>query len=130
MHYNIGWLANLLLTDTLDGLLEHFRDDYFTKAAGSGLSVFREMLDHIKIRATEEVAKAAAGNERSGKEVMMLLLKERGNEFEITEEVVKAAAGNGSSGKEVMMLLLEEPGNEIEITEEVVKAAAANNGSG
>jgi hypothetical protein len=43
---------------------------------------------------TKEVVKAAAGNKRSRKEVIMLLLKKRGGSVLITEEVVKAAAGN------------------------------------
>jgi formylmethanofuran dehydrogenase subunit D len=113
--------------------------------------------DEVKI--TEEVVKAAAGNWRSGKEVIALLLDQRsdriivtpqlvqahaklfdalamkkllmqrGDEVKITKEVVKAAAGNGSSGKEVMALLLDQRGGEIKITEEVVKAAAGNLGS-
>jgi hypothetical protein len=84
--------------------------------------------DEIKI--TEEVVKAAARNERSGKEVMSLLLEQRGDEIKITEEVVRAAARNGRSGKEVISLLLEQRGDEIKITEEVVKAVAGNGRSG
>jgi hypothetical protein len=84
--------------------------------------------DEIKI--TEEVVKAAARNERSGKEVMSLLLEQRGDEIKITEEVVRAAARNGRSGKEVINLLLEQRGDEIKITEEVVEAAAENYESG
>lgn len=40
---------------------------------------------------TEEVVKAAVGNGRNGKEVMMLLLEQRGADMVITKEVVKAA---------------------------------------
>jgi len=47
---------------------------------------------------TEEVFKAAAGNRRNGKEVMMLLLEKRGADVVITEEVIKAAAGNWRNG--------------------------------
>ena len=47
---------------------------------------------------TEEVIKAAAANEESGKEVMMLLLEKRGADVVITEEVIKAAAGNWRNG--------------------------------
>lgn len=41
------------------------------------------------------------------KDVMSLLLEQRGDEIKIAEEVVKAAAGNERSGKEVMSLLLD-----------------------
>ncbi|KAH6661558.1 hypothetical protein B0J14DRAFT_459099, partial [Halenospora varia] len=44
----------------------------------------------------EEVVKAIAG--KFGKEVMMVLLEQRGADVVITEEVVKAAAGNHWSG--------------------------------
>ncbi|RYP43836.1 hypothetical protein DL768_009643 [Monosporascus sp. mg162] len=84
--------------------------------------------DRVKI--TEEVVKAAAGNENSGKEVMALLFKQRGDEVKITEEVVKAAAGNESNGKGVMELFLDQRGDEVKITEEVVKAAAGNRSCG
>ena len=44
---------------------------------------------------SEEVVKAAAGNSRNGKEVMTLLLEQRGADMMITEEVVKAAVTCG-----------------------------------
>jgi hypothetical protein len=47
-----------------------------------------------EVKITEEVVKAAAGNERRGKEVRRLLLDRRGDEEKITKEVGKAAAGN------------------------------------
>ena len=53
------------------------------------------------------MVKAAVGNEGSGREVIMLLLNQRGDEIKITEEVVKAAVGNEWSGIEVMTLLLD-----------------------
>jgi hypothetical protein len=76
------------------------------------------------------VVKAAAGNDRYGKEVMALLLDQRGADIVITEEVVKAAVGNYSNGKEVMALLLDQRGADVVITEEVVKAAVGNYGNG
>ena len=83
---------------------------------------------HTKIR--KEVVKAAAGNEGNGKEVMTLLLEQRGADVVITEEVVKAAARNEGNGKEVMTLLLEQRGADVVITEEIMKAAARNGRSG
>ena len=47
---------------------------------------------------SEEVVKAAAGNEENGKEVMTLLLEQRGADVMITEGVVKAAATCGQDG--------------------------------
>ena len=96
--------------------------------AGCIALLLKQRRDQVKI--TEEVVKAAAGNLRSGKEVMELLLRQRGDEVKITEKVVKAAAGNWRSGKEVMELLLRQRGDEVKITEKVVKAAAGNRTSG
>ncbi|EDP47063.1 hypothetical protein AFUB_102360 [Aspergillus fumigatus A1163] len=79
---------------------------------------------------TEEVVKAAAGNEEGGERVMALLLEKRGGEVMISKEVVRAAAGNEWSGEKVLALLVEERGDEVMITEEVLKAAAGNEGSG
>jgi hypothetical protein len=59
------------------------------------------------------VVKAAAGNYENGKEVMRLLLEQRGADIQIIEEVVKTAAGNYRNGKEVMMLLLEQQGADV-----------------
>lgn len=49
---------------------------------------------------TEGVVQAAAGNKRSGTEVMTLLLDKRGSEVVVTERVVQAAAGNERNGTE------------------------------
>ena len=45
------------------------------------------------------MVKAAAKNRISGKEIIILLLNQRGDEFKITKEVVKAAAKNKDGGK-------------------------------
>ncbi|KAH1809920.1 hypothetical protein KXX35_007109, partial [Aspergillus fumigatus] len=83
-----------------------------------------------EVMITEEVVKAAAGNEEGGERVMALLLEKRGGEVMISKEVVRAAAGNEWSGEKVLALLVEERGDEVMITEEVLKAAAGNEGSG
>jgi hypothetical protein len=70
------------------------------------------------------VVKAAACNRKSGNEVMMLLLEQRGGEVVITEEVVKAAAGNENIREAVLVVLLAQRGAEVDITEKVVKTAA------
>lgn len=75
---------------------------------------------------TEGVIKAAAGNTKSGKQMMWLLLSHQGSELRITEEVVRAAAGNATNGEQVMQFLLDQRGTGLKITEEVVEAAAGN----
>lgn len=60
--------------------------------------------DEVEI--TEEVVKAAAGNEGNGEELMALLLEKRGDNVEVTGEVIKAAAGNEYCGEKIMTFLL------------------------
>ncbi|KAJ4176395.1 hypothetical protein NW755_014436, partial [Fusarium falciforme] len=86
---------------------------------GSGDILQWHFNNGIPFEVTEEVVKAAAENEESGKEILALLLDKRGTEIQITEEVVKAAAENEESGKEILALLLDKRGTEIQITEEV-----------
>ncbi|KAK8144783.1 hypothetical protein G3M48_005358 [Beauveria asiatica] len=92
-------------------------------------TVVRVLLD-LGSLLTRNSTLLAAGNGANAKEVMALLLQQRGSEITITEEVVAAAAGNWRNGKEVMALLLKQRGNEITITEEVMNAAAGNWGNG
>ncbi|QVM13334.1 hypothetical protein D8B26_007942 [Coccidioides posadasii str. Silveira] len=124
----------------LKALLEHEKGiqfkisgDIVEKIAGMHhYSMMNLLLDQrgADIIITEEVLKAAAGNEKSGKEMMALLLNQQDAHIKITEEVLKAAAGNEKSGKEMMALLLNQQDAHIKITEEVVKAAARNWHSG
>ncbi|KAM0168180.1 hypothetical protein ACHAPF_011256 [Botrytis cinerea] len=127
------WLAKVLTNMIPNSLTNELGDSYIFFAARSSLYVFQELLNPLyskRVVITEDVVTAAAGNWNNGKEVMKLLLEQRGAEVLITEEVVKAAVGNESNGKEVMKLLFEQRGAEVLITEEVVKAAAGNWSSG
>ncbi|CRG84038.1 hypothetical protein PISL3812_01380 [Talaromyces islandicus] len=81
-----------------------------------------------KIRITENMMKAAAGNKKSGKEIITLLLNQQ-DQVPITEDVMKAAAANEHSGKDIIMFLLDRR-DRIPITEDVMKAAAANEQGG
>jgi hypothetical protein len=83
-----------------------------------------------RLKVTEEVVKAAAGNAKSGKQVMKLLLDRRGDEVKITEEVVNAAARNSESGPQIIKLLFDRRGDEVKITYKVRKAAEENTRSG
>ncbi|KAK4087020.1 hypothetical protein Purlil1_8539 [Purpureocillium lilacinum] len=95
-------------------------------------TIFLQLFDKrgAEIQITEGVVRTAAGNSRSGQEIVALLLDKRGPEIQITEEVVEAAAGNYGSGKEILALLLDKRGAEIQITEGVVRTAAGNSRSG
>jgi hypothetical protein len=100
IHYDMGWLASLLLNQISSDLSETFKDDCLVQAAASGPRVLYALLEHAtikQIRVTGKVVKAAAGNWRNGKEVMALLLDQRGPEVKITEDVVKEAASNEST---------------------------------
>ena len=103
-------------------LLEQRAEEVLIAAARSGKEVMAVLLEQggAKVKVTEEVVKAAVGNNCSGNEVIGLLLEQQREEVNITEEVFIAAA---QSGKEVMAVLLEQGGAKVKITEEVVKAA-------
>ncbi|KAH8592640.1 hypothetical protein B0O99DRAFT_716475, partial [Bisporella sp. PMI_857] len=127
------WLVNIVFSEHSASFQINLMTTNLVKAAAGGANIFELLLDlgiEDILFIAKDVVKAAAGNWRSGKEVMMLLLEKQGYQVQITLEVVKAAAGNWRSGKEVMMLLLEERGDQVQITREVVKAAAENWGSG
>src|SRR5438874_9170488 len=79
------------------------------------------------VQITEEVVKAAVGND-NGKEVMALLLDWRGADVQITEEVVALIAERFDH--EVMTLLLDQQGADVQITEEGLEARGGRNNNG
>ncbi|TEY32598.1 hypothetical protein BOTCAL_0717g00010 [Botryotinia calthae] len=127
------WLAKILTNMIPNSLTKELGDSYIFPIAESSLYVFQELLNSLyseMVLITRDEVEAVAGNEESGKEMMMLLFEKRGADVVITEEVMEAAVGNKESGEEVMMLLLEKRGAEVVITKEVVRAAARNERSG
>jgi DNA polymerase III delta prime subunit len=115
----------------------HFRTGYGVTPLEEGArhgkistvgTLLRYMSEKESIRPT--VIKAAARNSENGRDIMRLLLEQRGDQIQITEDVVTAAAGNESSGEDIMALLLKERGHQIQITEDILKAAAGNESSG
>jgi hypothetical protein len=76
--------------------------------------------DRVKIKITEEVIEAAAGNFDHGKEVVAFLLENQEKSLSITKRAVEIAAGNWGCGKGILALLLEERGGDIPITEEAL----------
>ncbi|WYZ35532.1 hypothetical protein EsH8_X_000179 [Colletotrichum jinshuiense] len=96
------------------------------RAAGSkSLRVISLLLD-LGGDMSAQVVEAAARNENKGKEVMALLLNQRGDQITITKEVVEAAAENHNKdkGKEVITLLLNWQGNQATVTKEIVSTIA------
>ncbi|GFF33211.1 vegetative incompatibility protein HET-E-1, partial [Aspergillus udagawae] len=102
-----------------DGVLidRHFRTRY-------GVTPLEEGARHGKISTVGTLLS------ENGRDIMRLLLEQRGDQIQITEDVVTAAAGNESSGEDIMALLLKERGHQIQITEDILKAAAGNESSG
>ncbi|KAJ6789339.1 hypothetical protein PWT90_08994 [Aphanocladium album] len=80
-------------------------------AAGRGHSdVVRILLGPGSVM-TRYAILAAAANPKNGKEVMSVLLDQRGDDITITQEVIEAVAKNKLNGKEVLQLLLERRGH-------------------
>lgn len=131
----VAWIAKSFNEEVMMLLLDQRGDEIkiteeVAKAAvgneGSGREVMTLLLDQRDVPITEGVVKVAAGNKMCGKEIMTLLLDRRGGNVPITEGVVKAAVGNWGCGKEIITLLLDRRGRDVPITEGVVKAAAGN----
>jgi hypothetical protein len=101
-------------------------------AQAGSLSVMHILLRRMMVgsKISKRVLHAAARNSNKGKDIIALLLDQRGDQVQITQDVVKAAAGNEQSGTDIMTLLLERRGDQIQITQDVVVAAAANWKSG
>jgi CheY-specific phosphatase CheX len=74
------------------------------------------------------VVNVAAGNWVSGKEVMQLLLEQKGADIQITPQVVRAIAK--CFDVKTMQMLLEQKRANIQITPQVVEVAAENHESG
>ncbi len=99
------------------------------QAVRSGYPEIVSILLDLGGKVTTLVVKAAAGNYKSGKELMALLLDRQADDIIITADIVEIAAGNYVSGKEVIGLLLDRWAD-ILITEDMVKAAARNDRCG
>ncbi|KAL6229197.1 hypothetical protein BDW75DRAFT_250010 [Aspergillus navahoensis] len=84
----------------------------------------------VGLKVSCNVCRAVASTWKNGKDIMALLLDQRGDQIQIAEDVLKAAAGNLKSGKDIMTLLLDRQGDQIQITEDVAKAAAGNEMNG
>ena len=82
-----------------------------------GYTVFRMLIKHFrrKIKITEEIVKAAAGNRDS--DAMEILFHRFGDSVRLTKEVVEVAAAHPN----VMKCLRQHRGDEVKIYEEVVK---------
>ena len=163
IHFDIGWLAELLLNREPCGISDDFERNCLSQAAKHKGAVLEVLLKHeiglaltvtdavvrataefqhfrmmkllldrrgADVQITDKVVEAAAGNGRSGKDIITLLLDRRGADVQITEKAVEVAAGNDWSGKDIITLLLDRRGADVQITEGVIVAAAGNGRSG
>ncbi|RYP17690.1 hypothetical protein DL765_004368 [Monosporascus sp. GIB2] len=144
---DIGWIAGLLDKEAVELLLGRLDQTVnrvsiaqkaIIRTAGlvdkDAVKLLLDLLDQTGTEApiTEDVVKAAAGNETNGIEVMKLLmdrLDRTGNKVPITEDAIQAATGNRNDGEVMIKLLfdrLDQTGKELPITEDAIKAAAGN----
>ncbi len=73
----------------------YYRTTFYTAITKGYLEMLGILLEpNNKVEITEEMVKAAAGNEESGETIVQLLLEKYGDDVKITEEVVKAATEN------------------------------------
>jgi NACHT domain-containing protein len=98
----------VFLDKIMPGTIIHWRVSVTAASAKNAKEMMKLLLDRggDRIQITEDVVKAAAGNQGNGRQVMALLLDRRGDQVQITKDVVKAAASNRGNGREVMKLLL------------------------
>ncbi|KAL2827287.1 hypothetical protein BJY01DRAFT_241193 [Aspergillus pseudoustus] len=80
------------------------------------------------IRCVEDIAAAAAGNQKAGWQIFRLLV-DRGLEIPASETVWKAAAGHEKYGRKMIGKLLDQQGKVLD-SEETILAAARNTGTG
>jgi hypothetical protein len=113
--------------DTAEDILSHAAANW-----SSGVRVFRFVVDENKdlvakiIPESEKIAEVVAGNWKSGKSVLDLLL--RRFKLCVTEKVLLACAKNPYAGADIMKVLLRSyPG---QVSTDVLKAAAENFGCG
>ncbi|RFU32693.1 hypothetical protein B7463_g3641, partial [Scytalidium lignicola] len=86
------------------------------------------LIYHRETQITEEIIRAAAGNEEDGEGVIKLLLKQaRG--VRITEDALKAAVGNRKKGKQVTRQLMTHQ-QDLHISPSVIQQAVKNSGCG
>ncbi|KAL7808696.1 hypothetical protein V8C26DRAFT_412898 [Trichoderma gracile] len=73
----------------------------------------------------EDVISGAAANQTAGREVMALLLNQRGAQVRITDSTMVAATAN-PNGRDVIELFLDKRGEAIHITESTIRLALSN----
>jgi ankyrin repeat protein len=74
----------------------------------------------LEVPLSEDMIKGAVANERSGRDIMSLLLQKRRSEVKVTEEVVRGAEANSRSGRAIINLLLQECESGFKVTEKVL----------
>jgi ankyrin repeat protein len=133
LHYDIGWLAKLLLDNSVAELPNDFPRDYFSDVARypNSRKVLRVWLAHESCMCFPLESRDVEAIARSQDHTMFeLLLKTRGQDIRITSDVMAAAADNSSHAKKVTETILQNGGDSTLITSDVLEIAARNWSSG
>ncbi|KAK1654096.1 heterokaryon incompatibility protein-domain-containing protein [Colletotrichum phormii] len=157
--YSGGKVMELLIREQANMVVTERLVKFIARNFGS--DCLRLLLDrrYREVVITEKIIEAAAGNRKSGAQIiellldgrtiidvtesflvalfsnfnsncLKLLLDRRGGEVNITDKVVEAAARNRESGAQIIELLLDRRGGEVNITDKVVEDATRNRESG
>lgn len=109
-------------TVVTDKIMEHLVDSFDDDALRRLLQTHKG-----KARITENTVIKIAKNKEKRQHLLLLVLKELGEDFQITEEILRAILRTEDAENEVLKFLLTERNYEIHMTEECWKAAADNN---
>jgi hypothetical protein len=130
IEYDIGWLARLLLDNSVAELPNDFPKNCLSIAASAlrGHHVLRVMLVHsfpkLRKRSIESIART------QNHTTFLILIMMRRQDVRINGDVAAAAADNLHHAKEVMELLLLYGGDSIQINSDLFEKAARNPYSG
>jgi ankyrin repeat protein len=112
--------------ETMSKLLENLTSrnvaSFLKLAETSDMSEVDRFLNRrgLEVPLSEDMIKAAAGNEKNGRDIMRLFFKKRGREVKVTDGVMEAAVRSVTSGRDIISLLLQKHGSEVSVTKEVI----------
>jgi ankyrin repeat protein len=127
LYYDIGWLAKLLLNNSISELPNDFPADCLLKAAHRQGHVLRVLLEHdsgVFFRLDSQFVEFIAI--KKNHVLFELLLKKRGREIRIDSKIAAAAAANFAYAKEVMEVLFQNGGDNTLITSDLLEIAVRN----
>lgn len=126
IYYDIIWLAELLLENSVAELPNDFSRDYsYCMTRYRYRHVFRVLIGHkswASVPLESEVVEAIARSQYDTS--FEILIKNRGKDVRITSDLIAAAAGNSIFAKQVMNILLRNGGDSIYTTFDWLEKAA------